>query len=120
MNTTQQFKPKNYDPVTKCPGYEMSEVRNVRVPNVRLRTVRARNVRVRNIHPPQKEACLDISARNVGMFDDKSILYGRIFNLTSNFYIKMPLKSAYLTNEREKRENTMNVLLMKNTVHLHL
>ena len=51
----------------------------------------------------QNEARLDISARNVWRFGDKAFFDVRVFNPTSKFYSKMPLKSAYVTNEKEKK-----------------
>ena len=51
----------------------------------------------------QKEARLDISARNVWRSGDKAFFDVRVFNPTSKFYMNMPLKSAYVNNEKEKK-----------------
>ena len=51
----------------------------------------------------QNEARLDISARNVWRSGDKAFFDVRVFNPTSKFYRKMPLKSAYISNEKEKK-----------------
>ena len=51
----------------------------------------------------QKEARLDISARNVWRVGDKAFFDVRVFNPTSKSYMKMTLKNAYVNNEREKK-----------------
>jgi len=51
----------------------------------------------------QKEARLDISARNVWRFADKGFFDVRVFNPTSKSYKKMLLKSTYVNNEKDKK-----------------
>ena len=41
--------------------------------------------------------------RNVSRFVDKSFFDVRVFNPTSKIYMKMPMKSAYLDIEKEKK-----------------
>ena len=51
----------------------------------------------------QDEGRLDISSRNCWRFGDKAFFDMRIFNPIAKNYLNMPLKNAYINNEKEKK-----------------
>ena len=67
----------------------------------------------------QNEARLDISARNVWRFGDKAFFDVRVFNPTSKFYKKMPLKSAYISNEKKKKRDYNKRIINVSTIVIH-